>query len=525
MPMPILMPALSPTMEEGRLAKWLVKVGDVVKPGSVIAEIETDKATMEVEAIDEGVVDAILVAAGTDKVRVNTPIALLRMEGEVAVATPPRAQTIAPPTFAPPTPQGPPPIMAAPAMAAPVLAPMRTVPPVVAPSDRAPSDRAPSDRAPINTAVMGQANGTAVGHSAERAFISPLASRLARDAGLDVASLKGSGPHGRIVLRDVEVAAAGRGLARSSAVGSTAGFATTSPSTLPPLPRSPTAGAPVVERAVAAVASTAPARSLSGASTMPAPPTSAPPMISPMADDKILALYDKAAYEVVPHDGMRRIIAERLTQSKSTVPHFYLSVDVRLDTLLSARERLNARSPKEGPRAYKLSVNDFVIKALALALMDVPAANATWTTEGMLRHRHADVGVAVAVEGGLFTPVIKHAELKTLAEISNEMKDMAERARKRRLAPHEYQGGTTSISNLGMFGIRSFDAVINPPHATILAVGAGEKRPIVVKDVIEVATMMTATLSCDHRVVDGALGAELLNAFKSFIEDPVRMLV
>jgi pyruvate dehydrogenase E2 component (dihydrolipoamide acetyltransferase) len=222
---------------------------------------------------------------------------------------------------------------------------------------------------------------------------------------------------------------------------------------------------------------------------------------------------------------MRRVIAERLTQSKSTVPHFYLSVDVRMDTLLAARERLNARSPKEGPRVYKLSVNDFVIKALALALMDVPAANATWTTEGMLRHRHADVGVAVAVEGGLFTPVIKHAELKTLAEISNEMKDLAERARKRRLAPHEYQGGTTSISNLGMFGIRSFDAVINPPHATILAVGSGEKRPIVVKDAIEVATMMTATLSCDHRVVDGALGAELLNAFKSFIEDPVRMLV
>ena len=244
-----------------------------------------------------------------------------------------------------------------------------------------------------------------------------------------------------------------------------------------------------------------------------------------MADDKILALYEKDSFEVLPHDGMRKIIAERLTQSKSTVPHFYLTVDVRLDTLLHARERLNVRSPKDGPRAYKLSVNDFIIKALALALQHVPAANATWTTQGMLRHRHSDVGVAVAIEGGLFTPVIRHAELKTLAEISNEMKDLAERARKRRLAPHEYQGGTTSISNLGMFGIKNFDAVINPPHATILAVGAGEKRPVVVGDKIEVGTVMSATMSCDHRVVDGALGAELLNAFKSFIEDPVRMLV
>jgi pyruvate dehydrogenase E2 component (dihydrolipoamide acetyltransferase) len=306
-----------------------------------------------------------------------------------------------------------------------------------------------------------------------------------------VTRLTGSGPQGRIVQRDVEAARAA------------------SPSTAAPaLAAQPAAQRLTPVSAPRAVASV---------------PAITPPAIAAMADDKILALYDKAAYEVVPHDGMRRIIAERLTLSKSTVPHFYLSVDVRLDTLLSARERLNARSPKDGPRAYKLSVNDFVIKALALGLMDVPAAN--WATGGMLRHAHADVGVAVAVEGGLFTPVIKHAELKTLAEISNEMKDLAERARKRRLAPHEYQGGTTSISNLGMFGIRSFDAVINPPHATILAVGAGEKRPIVVKDAIEIATMITATLSCDHRVVDGALGAELLNAFKSFIEDPVRMLV
>ena len=244
-----------------------------------------------------------------------------------------------------------------------------------------------------------------------------------------------------------------------------------------------------------------------------------------MPDDKILALYEKGAYDIVPHDGMRRIIAQRLTLSKQTVPHFYLSLDCRLDVLLSARERMNAFAPKEGPRAYKLSVNDFIIKALALALQAVPGANATWTEAGMLRHRHSDVGVAVAVDGGLFTPVIRHAELKTLGEISNEMKDLAERARKRRLAPHEYQGGTTSISNLGMFGISNFDAVINPPHATILAAGAGEKRPVVTGDKIEIATVMSCTLSCDHRVVDGALGAQLLNAFKGYIEDPVRMLV
>jgi pyruvate dehydrogenase E2 component (dihydrolipoamide acetyltransferase) len=247
--------------------------------------------------------------------------------------------------------------------------------------------------------------------------------------------------------------------------------------------------------------------------------------IAPMPDDKILALYEKGSYETVPHDGMRRVIAQRLTQSKQTIPHFYLSVDCVLDSLLAARERINAAAPKEGPRAYKLSVNDFVIKALALALQQVPAANATWTEAGMLRHRHSDVGVAVAVEGGLFTPVIRHAELKTLGEISNEMKDLAARARNRRLAPHEYQGGTSSISNLGMYGIKSFDAVINPPHATILAVGAGEKRPVVVGNDVRVATIMNCTLSCDHRVVDGAIGAELLNAFRAFIEDPVRMLV
>lgn len=315
--------------------------------------------------------------------------------------------------------------------------------------------------------------------SGERILASPLARRLAERAGLDLASLSGSGPHGRIIKRDVEAAA--NGGAQQTATGNGKAIATVS-------------GAPTVATAA-------------------------------MSDAKILALYDKGTYEIVPHDKMRKVIAERLTVAKQTIPHYYLSIDCRLDQLLAARERMNASSPREGPRAYKLSVNDFIIKAMALALQEVPAANATWTEGGMLRHKYSDVGVAVAIEGGLFTPVIRQAEIKSLSEISNEMRDLAERARKRRLAPHEYQGGTTSISNLGMYGIKSFDAVINPPHATILAVGAGERRPIVSDAGMEPATIMNVTLSCDHRVVDGATGAALLAAFKAFIEDPVRMLV
>jgi pyruvate dehydrogenase E2 component (dihydrolipoamide acetyltransferase) len=450
----ILMPALSPTMEEGKLAKWLVKEGQKVRSGDIIAEIETDKATMEVEAVDEGTVGSILIAEGTDKVKVNTPIAVLLEEGESASAAPKAAapKAAAPAPAAAPTPAAKPQASAAPA----------------------PAPAAPT---PAPAAAKPAANG----HAGERIFASPLARRLAAEAKVDLGRVSGSGPHGRIVQRDIE-AAVKSGTAK--------------------------AGAPAPGTAI---------------TTAAAAPASA--MAAPMADSKVLALYEEGSYEVLPHDGMRRIIAERLTQSKQTIPHFYLNLDCRLDQLLAARSRINAAAPKEGPRAYKLSVNDFVIKALALALQHVPAANATWTAAGMLRHRHSDVGVAVAVEGGLFTPVIRHAELKTLGEISNEMKDLAERARKRRLAPHEYQGGTTSISNLGMFGITSFDAVINPPHATILAVGAGEKRPVVNGDRIEVATVMSCTLSCDHRVVDGAIGAELLNAFRALIEDPVRMLV
>ncbi len=441
MPIEILMPALSPTMEEGKLASWMVKEGDEISSGMVIAEIETDKATMEVEAVDEGRIGKILIGAGTEGVKVNTPIAILLEDGEDASAIEALASRPAPtaPDNSP-----------APASASP--------PPAVA-----------TAAAPVPTAPS-------AGSSGQRIKASPLARRLAVAAGIDLAAVAGSGPHGRVIKRDIEAAK------------------------------------------VAGVTSPAPASQ--GALTLPTTP-----LQPSLSDDKILALYEEGTYEVIPHDGMRKVIAQRLTESKQTVPHFYLSIDCVLDELLRARSRMNAASPKEGPRAYKLSVNDFIIKAMALALQQVPAANASFTDGGMLRHRHSDVGVAVAIEGGLFTPIIRHAEYKTLGEISMEMKDLAERARKRRLAPHEYQGGTTSISNLGMFGIKTFDAVINPPQSTILAVGAGEKRAIVDGDAIRIATVMSCTLSCDHRVVDGALGAELLNAFKNFIEDPVQMLV
>ncbi len=323
-------------------------------------------------------------------------------------------------------------------------------------------------------------SGTA---TAMRQIASPLARRLARMADLDLAEVEGSGPHGRIIKRDIETALATRkGLS--------------------------TATSPAGTREQAVTAMRRPAASGSA-----------------LSDEKIIALYDKGTYEIIPHDKMRRVIAERLVFSKQTIPHYYLSIDCRIDEMLRARKRMNAEAPTEGPRAYRLSVNDFIIKALALALQQVPAANATWTEGGMLRHRYSDVGVAVAIEGGLFTPVVHQAESKSLSEISNEMRDLAERARKRRLAPHEYQGGTTSISNLGMYGITSFEAVINPPHATILAVGAAERRPVIAGEAVEAATVMNVTLSCDHRVVDGATGAELLAAFKGFIEDPVRMLV
>jgi pyruvate dehydrogenase E2 component (dihydrolipoyllysine-residue acetyltransferase) len=490
MPTEILMPALSPTMEEGKLAKWLVKEGQTIKAGDVIAEIETDKATMEVEASDEGKVGKILVAEGTEGVKVNTPIATLLAEGEsesaaaAAKAPAPKAPSPQPPDQArgklsPQRGEGARAASASPATTTGGSSAMQRAHPTGRPPTPIPSSQgggeATAARAP-RTAAAGQP--AANGHG--RIFASPLARRLARELGVDVGLLHGSGPRGRIIRRDVESALKDGGARLLAKAG--------------------TAVAAVPSRGVQALA-------------------------QPMPDDKILALYEKGSYDIVPHDGMRKIIAQRLTLSKQTIPHFYLTVECRLDNLLHARAQVNATAPKEGPRAFKLSVNDFVIKALGLALAQVPAANVTWTEAGTLRHKFSDVGVAVAVEGGLFTPIIRHAELKSLSEISNEMKDLAARARKRRLAPHEYQGGTTSISNLGMYGITSFEAVINPPHATILAIGAGEKRPIVVGDKIEAATLMSCTLSGDHRVVDGAVGAELLNAFKMLIEEPVRMLV
>ncbi|MGE3875722.1 MAG: pyruvate dehydrogenase complex dihydrolipoamide acetyltransferase [Parvibaculaceae bacterium] len=437
MPTNILMPALSPTMEKGKLAKWLKKEGDDVKSGDILAEIETDKATMEVEAVDEGIVGKILIAEGTDEVPVNTPIAVLLGEGESASDIKAAAPKPAP----------------APAKAEPAKA------------EAAPAANA---EAPKPAAPAAKSNG----HGGGRIFASPLARRIAKEKGVDLAALQGSGPHGRIVLKDVETAKPG---ARAPAAAAAPGAAT---------------------------------------------------VAAPMADDAIAKLYEPGSYEVVPHDGMRKIIAQRLLQAKQTIPHFYLSISCDLENLLSVRERLNAHAPrdKEKTPAWKLSVNDFIIKALALALQRVPDANATWTEGGMLKHKHSDVGVAVAVEGGLFTPVIRNAETKTLSAISLEVKDLAARARKRRLAPQEYQGGTTAVSNLGMYGIENFAAVINPPHATILAVGAGEKKAVVIGDRIEIRTQMACTLSVDHRAVDGALGAQLLQAFKVLIEEPALMM-
>src|SRR5262245_50116888 len=493
MPTEILMSALSPTMEEGKLAKWLVKEGQSIKPGDIIAEIETDKATMEVEAVDEGKVSKLLVAEGTEGVKVNTPIAVLLADGEKDGAptvakqpSPPGTKGQAPRTPAVASRSG---TSSPPHHAEGVSSTRRgeglgvggpptlrvSPPPQPSPTSSGRASGATGEGGALAARPAREAPTAPNGQS--RIIASPLARRLAKQAGLDLAALAGSGPHGRVVKRDIDAALQG-GVATSKAGTAVARAA-----------RTPLAA------------------------------------LGAMSDDKILALYEKGSYDILPHDGMRKVIAQRLTMSRQTIPDFYLTVDCRIDELLRARERMNAVAPREGPRAYKLSVNDFCIKAMALALAHVPAANVTWTEAGTLRHKYADVGVAVAIEGGLFTPIVRHAELKSLSEISNEMRDLADRARKRRLAPHEYQGGTTSISNLGMYGIKSFEAVINPPHATILAIGAGEKAPIVVADKVEIGTLVSCTLSGDHRAVDGAVGAELLNAFKTLIEDPVRMLV
>ena len=453
MPINILMPALSPTMEKGNLAKWLKKEGDKVKSGDVIAEIETDKATMEVEAVDEGTIAKILIPEGTQDVPVNDVIAVLAGDGEDVKA----AGASAGPGggAAPAKAEAPAPKPAASPAAPPAPANAPAAKPAAAPVPQAAS------QAP-------QANGHA------RIFSSPLARRLAKEAGIDVARITGTGPHGRVIARDVAEAKSGKGL------------------------KAP-AGAP----------------------------SGAPALAPSMSDKQILALFEPGSYEIVPHDGMRRTIAQRLTASIQSVPHFYLTIDCDIGKLLAAREEINAAAPKDKEKKplYKLSVNDFVIKAMAVALQRKPDCNVSWTEGGMVKHKHSDIGVAVAMPGGLITPIIRKAETKSLSAISGEMKDFAARARARKLKPEEYQGGTTAVSNLGMYGINHFTAVINPPHATILAVGTSEERPVVRAGKIEIAHMMSVTLSCDHRAIDGALGAELIGAFKMLIENPVMMMV
>ncbi len=430
MPVEILMPALSPTMEEGTLAKWLVKEGDAVSSGDLLAEIETDKATMEFEAADEGVVASILVAEGTEGVKVNTPIAVLIGEGE-------DSSDIAAPAVQAEVQTGP-----GSGSAAPVE--------LSAPSTPA--------TAPVRA-----------GEVETRLFASPLARRIARELNLELAQIRGSGPKGRIIKADVEAAALQR----------TAAEPTTSP---------------------AAVTAT-----------------------TPPSADTVMKIFEGREFDEISLDGMRRTIATRLSEAKQTIPHFYLRRDIRLDALAKLRGGINSQLEARG---VKLSINDFIIKACALALQQVPAANAVWAGDRILQLRPSDVAVAVAIDGGLFTPVLRDAHLKPLSELSIEMKDLAARARERRLAPHEYQGGSFAISNLGMFGIDSFDAVINPPHGSILAVGAGVEKPVVGKDgQLTSATMMNATLSVDHRVIDGALGARFLQAITNNLENPLAMLV
>ncbi|MBU2270540.1 MAG: pyruvate dehydrogenase complex dihydrolipoamide acetyltransferase [Alphaproteobacteria bacterium] len=421
----ILMPALSPTMEEGVLTKWHVKVGDVVKAGDVIAEIETDKATMEVEAVDEGEVTDILVAEGSEGVKVNTPIA--RLKGEDGAAAPaPKAEAPAP---------------EAPKADAPKAEPAK-------------AEAAAS--APTAAAAPAKADGG-------RIFASPLARRLAAQGGIDLSTIKGTGPHGRIVKRDLEGAEKGAAKPAASAA----------------------AGEP---------------RKVQSLAQMGIP---------------------DGSYDLVPLDGMRKAIARRLTDSFRDVPHFPLNIDCEIDGLLASRARVNAMLEKDG---IKVSVNDFIIKASAMALKAVPEANASYSPEGIAMHHHADVAMAVAIDGGLITPIIRKAETKSLSQIATESKDLAKRARDRKLKPEEFQGGTFSVSNLGMFGIQSFASIINEPQGAIMSVGAGGPRPVVKDGQLAVATVMTVTLTCDHRVVDGAIGAKFLQVFKAMIEDPVTML-
>lgn len=444
MPFNVLMPALSPTMDKGNLARWLKKEGDKIKPGDVLAEIETDKAAMEVEAADEGVLAKIIVPDGTNDVPVNEVIALIAGEGEdaaaIAAQDAPRSPAAAQAQQAAPPQQG-------------AASELAAAPPT-------PQTGEPRPDIPGN------------GQERRRIFASPLARRLAMESRLDLSTMKGTGPHGRIIERDVMTA-----LARAPA---------------PP-----------------------------SAQELRLRPTPQPP-----SDDIIRKYFVPGSFEEIPHDSMRKTIARRLAEAVSLIPHFYLSAECDLDALLALREAINDAAPtdKDGTPAYKITVNDFIVKALALALLRVPDANVTWTESAMLKHKHADVGVAVAIQGGLITPIIRSAETKSLSVISHEIKDFSARARARKLKPNEYEGGSSAVSNLGMFGIKSFSAIINPPHATILAVGAAERRVVVKDGAPAVATMMSVTLSCDHRAVDGVLGAKLLAAFKDLIAKPAGML-
>lgn len=467
MPTNILMPALSPTMEEGGLAKWHVKAGDKVTAGDVIAEIETDKATMEVEAVDDGRIESIVVPEGSQGVKVNAVIAVLLAEGESEAES---AQAEAPTAKEP---------AAKKATAKKATAKKAT-------SEKAGAVTAPAPASTPEGAIETPKASGSDGKS-DRVVASPLARRLAREAGLDLSGVTGTGPHGRIVQSDVVGAGAGQSPDRSASP----------PETKASAPPSSTA-APGPDRALPA-----------------------------MSDKQVLGLYAADSYEIRPHDSLRRVIARRLRESKQTVPHFYVTVDTEIDALLGLRSDINFAAPEaeDGKPRWRVSVNDMIIKALAMALKAVPQANVTWTEGGMLIHRHADVGVAVAIPGGLITPIVRRADEKPLAQISTEMKDFAKRARDRKLMPEEYQGGSSSISNLGMYAVREFAAVINPPQSSILAVGAGTQRPVVRDGKIEIATVMTVTLSTDHRAVDGATGAELLKAFRRNIEKPAGMLV
>lgn len=439
MPVQVLMPALSPTMEKGKLAKWAKKEGDKVKSGDVLAEIETDKATMEVEAVDEGTLGKILVAEGTDDVLVNTPIAVILGEGESAADV----GKVAAPT-AKPSP----------------------------PAQSAGTSPASGGATPPKNSSPAPAGEVArsAGEGGSRIFASPLARRIAKQKGVDLASVKGSGPHGRVVMKDVDNAKPGAAAAPASAAA-----------------------------AIAAGPS----------------------------DQQVLAMFEQGSYELVPHDGMRKTIARRLTEAKQHIPHFYVSVDVTLDHLLELRERLNLQAPKDkdGKPVWKVSVNDFIIKAMAMALIKVPEANVSWTDSAMVKHKHADIGVAVSIPGGLITPIVRKAETKGLTTISLEMKDYAKRARDRKLKPEEYTGGSASVSNMGMMNVKNFAAIVNPPQGCILAIGSGERRPVVRGNDIVIVQQMTITLSTDHRCIDGALGAELIGAIKMYLEEPGLMLV